>query len=318
PIYFCKGKWTCRPSLLLNFIESVDFGVPGKNTVEEIERGLNNIGCRRNTGNQWLQISGVKLLADGIPPLKTAWMYEEYVEGGSGGLVVKGSTPDEQEQNLREMIRVLHKNRFRVAIHSCGERSVDICIDQYMQCIEEEPWDARHYVIHADFIRPETIRKVGEFYKRGPYKVGINIQSAIKWTIADVMIDVVGPERAGYMWPVRSMLDAGIRVTDSSDAAVTYPNFLHGIQAAVLRESKATGKVIGKDQIITVPQALANYTINGAWQEYQEHIKGSIEVGKLADFCVLSGDILTIEPHKIKDLRNTMTMVGGRIVYEAA
>ena len=128
---------------------------------------------------------------------------------------------------------------------------------------------------------------------------------------------VVGPERAAYHWPLRAMLDAGIRVCNSSDAPVIYPDWKVGIQGAVLRESKATGKVSGPDQRVTAPEAIRTYTINGAWLDHMEHIKGSIEPGKLADFCVLENDILTVDPHEIKDLRTAMTIIGGKVVYDA-
>lgn len=82
-----------------------------------------------------------------------------------------------------------------------------------------------------------------------------------------------------------------------------------------MRESKATGKVSGPEQRISREEAIRTYTINGAWQDHMEHIKGSIEVGKLADFCVLDEDILTVDAHRIKDITTLMTIVGGKIVY---
>jgi predicted amidohydrolase YtcJ len=183
--------------------------------------------------------------------------------------------------------------------------------------MEADPWDARHYNIHTDFAKPETLKKIGEFNRRTGTELSINVQSSVKWTIADYMPKIVGAARAAYMWPLRTMLDAGIRVTESSDAPVTNPNFLNGIEAAVLRESKATRTPIGPEQAITVKEAIVNATINGAWQNHQENLKGSIETGKLADFCILDKDILTIEPHEISKARVLATVVGGEIVYNA-
>jgi predicted amidohydrolase YtcJ len=308
--YFDKGKWTCRVNLLLTFIGSGSMGPAISTCPEEIEKALNYIGCKHNFGNEWLRIAGAKLSADGVSP----WMYEEYEGSGAGGLSVKGDTSEEQEKNLRNMIKILHKNRFQVGIHSCGERSIDVCFDQFMKCLKEDPWDARHINIHGDFARLETIKKVGEFCKHNVNKVGMNVQSIFFWNLYDSSISMVGLKRAAYLLPLRAIFDAGINVTNSSD--FTYPNFLHGIQAAVLRESKVG--VIGKEQAISVPEAIMSYTINGAWQDHQEAIKGSIEVGKLADFCVLDGDILNVDLHHIKDLRNVITIVGGRIVYNAS
>ena len=309
--FFNDGKWTCRVNMMLMLAGF------GKSNLEGMKEALKYVGCRYNFGNEWLKIGGAKIVGDGIPPLKTAWMIEPYVDGTYGGLVVDGNTAEEQEANLREMIRLFHKNRLQVGIHSCGERTIDVCADQYMKCIEDDPWDARHYIIHSDFSRPETIKKIGEFGKRTGYELGLNVQSPIKWTIADFMATVVGPERAAYHWPLRTMLDNGIRVANSSDAPVIYPDWKQGVQSAVLRESKATGKVSGPEQRITVQEAISSYTINGAWLDHMEDLKGSIEAGKLADFCILDQDILTVEPHSIQDIKNLMSIVGGKIVYDA-
>ena len=309
--YFHDGKWTCRVNMMLMLAGF------GRSSLGGIKEALKYVGCRYNFGNEWLKVGGAKLVADGIPPLKTAWMWEPYLDGTYGGLVVDGNSPEEQERNLREMIRICHENRLQVGIHSCGERTIDVCTDQYMKCIEADPWDARHYIIHSDFSRPETIKKIGEFGKRTGYELALNVQSPIKWTISDFMATVVGPQKAAYHWPLRTMLDNGVRVANSSDAPVIYPDWKQGIQGAVLRESKATGQVSGPEQRITLKETIATYTINGAWLDHMENVKGSIEAGKFADFCVLDKDILTVDPHEIKDIRTLMTFVGGRVVYDA-
>jgi predicted amidohydrolase YtcJ len=308
--FFDDRKWTCRVNMLLML------GGFGKSVLGTIKEALTYVGARYNFGNDWLKVGGAKLIGDGIPPLKTAFMFEPYLDGTYGLLVTEGNTVEEQEKSLRDMIKVIHENRLQVGIHSCGERTIAIITDQYMKCIEEDPWDARHYVIHSDFTLPETIKKMAEFGRRTGYELGLNVQSPIKWTISEFMETVVGAKRAGYHWPLRTMLDAGIRVANSSDAPVIYPDWRPGIQGAVLRESKATGKPSGPEQCITVPEAIRTYTINGAWLDHKENIKGSIEAGKLADFCVIDEDILTLDPHKIKDLRILMTIVGGNIVYD--
>ena len=115
---------------------------------------------------------------------------------------------------------------------------------------------------------------------------------------------------------MRTVLDAGVNLAGSSDAPVTYPNWRKGVQSAVLREAKGSGRVSGPDQCITVAEAIRMYTINGAWQDRMEKIKGSVEVGKLADFCILGGDILTVDPHEIGDIPVLMTIVAGKIVYD--
>jgi len=303
---FRDGRWTCRVNMLLML-----------GGLESMKGAFRYVGARTNFGNEWLKVGGVKLVADGIPPLKTALMWQPYVDGTYGLLVTEGKTLDEQENSLREAIRLAHANRMQVGIHSCGERTIDIITDEYMKCIAADRWDARHYVIHSDFARPETIDKVADFGRRTGCNLAFNVQSGIKWTISDLMETVVGAERAAYHWPLRTMLDAGVCVANSSDAPVVYPDWRPGIQGAVLRESKATGRPSGPAQCITVPEALRTYTVNGAWLDHKEHVKGSIQPGKAADFCIIDGDILAMDPHKIIDLRVLMTVAGGNTVYDA-
>ena len=96
-----------------------------------------------------------------------------------------------------------------------------------------------------------------------------------------------------------------------------YPNWLQGVQSAVLRETKGSGVVRSPQERITREQAIAMYTRGGAWQDHMEHTKGAIEAGKLADLCVLDRDILTVEAHAIAEIRNLATIVGGRIVFDS-
>jgi predicted amidohydrolase YtcJ len=99
---------------------------------------------------------------------------------------------------------------------------------------------------------------------------------------------------------------------------VTYPNWREGVQSAVLREAVRTGKVYGPEQCLSREEAIRAYTINGAWQDLMDDVKGSIERGKLADFCVLGDDILTVDAHDIGKIPVLMTIVDGKVVYDAS
>jgi hypothetical protein len=238
-------------------------------------------------------------------------MYEDYVGGGNASLCVDGETDEERYNELVNMIVYGHNHGFQVGIHACGDRAIDACVDGYIKAMEEQPWDARHYIIHGDFVTPECIKRMAK------YNIGLNALTPVKWTISDLMETVVGEKRSAWQWPLKALLDAGIHVSNSSDAPVIPPDWRLGVQSSILRESKATGKVSGPDQCISREDAIRAYTINCAWQDHMEHIKGSIEVGKLADFCVLDEDILTIDAHQIKDIPILMTIVGGNTVYDA-
>jgi predicted amidohydrolase YtcJ len=287
------------------------FGEYGACSYRDFQQIVPNIGIHSGFGNEWLKIGGIKVFADGTPPNKTAWMSEEYIGGGMGNLVIPGTTDKERCDELEKMIRFAHHHGFQVGAHAVGDRAIEACIDSFIKAEEEEPKGLRHYIIHGDFITDKDIQHAAQ------YNIGFCAQSAIKWTISDYMDNLVGEKRSARQWPLRILIDAGVHVSGSSDAPVTYPDWKQGIQSAILRESKATGKVSGPEQRITREEAIRMYTIEGAWQDHMEKRKGSIEVGKLADFCILDKDIMTVEPHSIKDVRTLATIVGGHIVYDA-
>jgi predicted amidohydrolase YtcJ len=301
---FAEGKLTARVNIMLLF------GEYGALNLKNLQKGVSAYHMPEGLDSAWLRINQVKIFADGIPPAKTAWMYEEYVGGGKGKLVLPGSTDQKRYDELINMITYIHKLGFQVGIHATGDRAIDACVDGFIKALREKPWDARHYTIHNDFTTNECAKRMAE------YNIGANVQTGIKWTISDYMDSVVGEERSARQWPLRWLIDAGVHVTGSSDAPVTYPNWKQGIEAAVLRESKATGKVSGPEQRISREEAIRIYTIEGAWQDHMEDVKGSIEVGKFADLCVIGEDILTVDAHKIKDIPVVMTIVGGKIVFD--
>ncbi|MFI1383467.1 amidohydrolase [Embleya sp. NPDC020886] len=259
-----------------------------------------------------LRILGVKVFADGIPPSRTAWMREEYVGGGNGCLCMHGDSDVLRVDELRTIVRHAHAAGHQIGVHVTGDRAIDALVEAFEEAAAACPReDERHYVIHGDFCTPRSLRTLAE------HGWGVNMNPAIKWTIADLMDDVVGPERSAYQWPVRSAVQAGIAVTASSDAPITHPDWRRGVSAMMLRESKATGRPSGPEQCVDLATAVRAYTINAARQDFAEDWKGSLEVGKVADVCVLDGDLTTADPHEIADLPVALTIFDGRIVYTA-
>lgn len=258
-------------------------------------------------------VVGTKLFADGIPPNKTAWMHAEYPGGGGhGALTVAGESHEEREAELRRMVQFAHDRGDQLGVHVTGDRSAVAVVEALVAAMDASPRpDPRHYVIHADFLAPremELCRKYG---------IGANFNPAIKWTIADLQIDFVGRELADYEWPYRTALDAGVKVSSSSDAPVTMPDWRQGVATMLLRESKASGQVFGANECIGLMEALRTYTSTPAWQDRAEDWKGSLEVGKVADLCVLREDITALDPHDIPNVHVTMTVLGGRITHES-
>ena len=299
-----EGLLTARVNILLLLGEYSGL------TLDDLKSNIGSLRLPEGVAKEWLNFPGIKIIADGIPPTMTSWMNEDYVLGGHGSSVIPGRTEEEQRDSFIEMIRFIHSKGFQIGAHATGDRAIDITVEGFVRSCEEMPGaDLRHYVIHGDFISPEKAKALAQV------NCGIAMQPYIGVMISDYTPAIVGDERAAYEWPARTVLDAGVKLTSSSDAPVTYPNWRLGVQAAVLREGLGSGMVSGPEECISVEEALRTYTINGAWQDHMEDIKGSIEVGKLADFCVIDKDILEIDPHQIGDISVIMTVVGGKIVF---
>jgi predicted amidohydrolase YtcJ len=261
---------------------------------------------------EWLRIAGVKIFADGIPPSKTSWMNEPYVGGGTGSLVIRGADDREREAELRRMVGIAHRAGMQVGIHATGDRAIDATVAAFVAAQEAGgPRDQRHYVIHGDFLSARTRERIVR------HGIGVNAQPVIHTALAELLAEVVGPRRADDQWPLRALIDEGGRPCLSSDAPITPPDWREGVAAAVLRVSKASGRVSGPEHRITVAEALRGYTINAAWQDHAESFKGSLEVGKAADLCVLGADPLSIDPAELPQVPVERTVLDGRTVYGA-
>ncbi|MGD8713874.1 MAG: amidohydrolase [Desulfobacterales bacterium] len=302
-----EGQLTARVNVLLLL------GDYGGLTLEDLKMNMEAFKVPTDLDKSWLNFPGIKIFADGIPLTYTSWMNENYVSGdaGYGTSVIPGKTDQEQRDNLIEMIEYIHSKGYQIGLHATGDRAIDAAVDGFSLAFEKQPGkELRHYVIHGDFISSEKAKILAK------YRCGIAMQPFIGAMIADFEPAVVGEKRAAYEWPTRTVLDAGVNLTSSSDAPVTYPNWRMGIQAAVLRKGLVSGNVSGPEECITVEEAIRTYTINGAWQDHMEDIKGSIEVGKLADFCIIGDDLLSVDHHKIGEIPVLMTIVGGKIVFD--
>ncbi|GAA3368346.1 amidohydrolase [Streptomyces sannanensis] len=299
------GELTARVNVLL-----LPTGM--SSTAADFARALDALDVPESDDPRRLNVIGVKIFADGIPPNRTAWMHEAYLGGGCGALCVNGETDEERVAEIAEMVRHAHAAGHQLGVHVTGDRGIDTVVDAFAAATAGHPRpDARHYVIHGDFLTPHSMKTLAE------HGFGVNMNPTIKWTIADLEEGLVGPERAAYEWPYRDALDAGIRVASSSDAPVTFPDWRQGITTMLLRESKGSGRVSGPGQRITLAEAVRTYTIDAARQDFAEEWKGSLEVGKVADLCVLAGDLLTADPHAIPELPVVLTVLGGEVVHDA-
>ncbi|GAA3129330.1 amidohydrolase [Streptosporangium carneum] len=280
----------------------------------DLVAGLENLGVPEDVDQDRLAVIGVKIFADGVPPNETAWMHEPYGSaGGYGSLCVHGATAALQEAELREMIRHAHAAGYQLGVHVTGDRGIDAVIEAFVAANEVHPRpDARHYLIHGDFVSAEGLAKLAA------HGYSVNMNPGIKWMTADMMDDILGKARSEYQWPVRSAAEAGVAVCSSSDAPITEPNWRQAVASMMLRESKATGKVSGPEQCVDLATALRAYTVNPARQDFAEAWKGTVEAGKVADLCVLAGDLRAADPHDFAAIPVDLTILDGEVVYERA
>jgi predicted amidohydrolase YtcJ len=169
--------------------------------------------------------------------------------------------------------------------------------------------DPRNRDIHCTVITPELVRRIKEL------NILPTIFGPYPYYHGDKLIPAFGEERLERMFAARSFLDAGVKIAAHSDHPCAPFPPLMAIHALVNRTTRG-GRPIGRSQRISVMEALKLYTINAAYQSFDEGKLGSIEVGKLADMVVLGQDILTVPPEKIIDTPVDMTIIDGKIVYK--
>jgi predicted amidohydrolase YtcJ len=273
-------------------------------------RELAKLGVEAGFGDDWVRLGGLKGFIDGSLGSSTAKMFEPYLnEKESTGVFV---TPP---GTLREQIEGADKAGLSVAVHAIGDRGNAELLEVFAEVIKKNgPRDRRFRIEHAQHLRSEDIKRfkeLGVIASMQPY----HIIDDGRWAEGRI-----GAKRCASSYANRALLDAGARVAFGSDWSVAPLSPLEGIDAAVNRRT-LDGRHPGgwfPNQKITVAEAIEAYTLGAAYAASQEKDRGSIAPGKLADFVVLSADILAAsERERIGKAKIVMTVVGGRVVFES-
>jgi len=268
------------------------------------------ISIQNNFGDDKIKIGSLKAYSDGALGSRTAWFYEPYIDDSTNygipyDVVINGS--------LKKWALDADKNKLQICVHAIGARANGYILDLYKQIADENPvWDRRFRIEHAQHLRPEDIPRFNE--------IGV-IASVQPYHCIDDGTwaeERIGKQRIKFTHPYKSFLDNDVVVAFGTDWPVAPLNPLFGIYAAVTRRTVDDKNPEGwiPEQKISVEEAIKCYTLNAAYASFDENRKGSIEVGKLADMVVLSDDILTIDPVKIKDVTVEMTIFDGEIIYQ--
>ena len=205
----------------------------------------------------------------------------------------------------------MNRAGYQIAVHANGDAAIDDVIYAYREAQKDFPrTDTRFRIEHAQTTREDQLDAMKE--------LGITPSFFVShtWYWGDAHRDIfLGPERGARISPLNSAVKRGIRFSIHLDTPVTPMSPLQAAWSAVNRQTRS-GKILGPEQRVTPLQAIRAITIDAAWQEHDEKIKGSIEPGKFADFVVLDQNPLTIDPMKIRDIPILETIVGGKSVYK--
>jgi hypothetical protein len=256
------------------------------------------------------RLGGLKVTLDGSPQGRTAWRTVAYLippDGQEPGYAGYPAIPDTKQ--VEAYLDEAYTKGWPVKVHANG----DAAIDQLFEALK--PVVAKHGVkpgqvmlIHGQFIRPDQVQQLkglGIFPSMFP-------MHTFYW--GDWYKQIVGPEQAARISPMRSILNTGLHATSHTDAPVALPNLMQVAWATVNRTSRS-GTVIGPDERVTPYEAMKMITLWAAEQFGEQATKGSIEVGKLADLVVLSDNPVTMDPAKINQVQVLETIKEGKTVW---
>jgi hypothetical protein len=265
-------------------------------------------------GDDWIRLGGLKAWVDGIMGNSTALFFEPYTHNpASSGRLRDVMFP---EGNLLRLMRAADAAGFTITVHAIGDRANRILLDAYEQVLAENPpRERRHRVVHAQVLAAEDVPRFAKL------KLVAEVQpyhciDDMRW-----MEERIG-QRARGAYLFRSLQQHAARMTFGSDwpgtnASYYTNNPLMGIYAAVTRQTVTGEPKAGwfPAERISIEDALRAYTINNAWSTFEEHSKGSIKVGKLADLAVLDRDIFRVPPRELIETKVVYTILDGRIVF---
>ncbi len=263
-------------------------------------------GIRTGFGNDRLRIGPIKVFADGGMSSRTAAVSAAYLTPPHGrGLKLY------PREELRAIVNRLHALGYQIAVHAQGDAALDDALEAFESVLGRVSSNPlRHRIEHAGCLYPALLKRAAAL------KIGVSSQPAFFTHLGDGFIEAFGEDKAQHLYPFKSMLRAGIPLGGSSDCPVIPHDPRVGLRDAVLRKT-SSGAPIGLQESLTVTEALRMFTWGSAFLSFEEHVGGSLEIGKRADFTILAADPCRVEPELIPDIPVRMTVVGGQVVYDA-
>lgn len=257
-----------------------------------------------------LCMGAMKLTADGSIQARTAYLSKPYYVCPKDKTNFSGHYNHEQEW-LNNRVLLFHKQGKQVAIHCNGDGAIEMALlaCEYAQK-EYYREDPRFIFIHCQTVRSDQLQRIAKLKAC----ISFFVTHTYFWGKRHYTI-FLGPERTMRLDPVREAMELGINCTLHNDTYITPIDPLFSVWSSVNRQTYEGQDLAKKEQGIDVYNALKTITINAAYQGFEENVKGSLEVGKLADFVVLEENPLEVDEWKLKDIKIAATIVGNKIVY---
>ena len=259
--------------------------------------------------NKGVRLAGVKFILDGSIQGKTGYLRDPYVHPTHGKEEDYRGYPTIPKEVVENWLHPMLERNVPVLMHANGDAAIELLIDSVESGLQKVgKADHRTVIIHSQMIRDDqldrvkTLGLIPSYFSAHPYFWG------------DWHRTILGEERAARISPIRSTVERDIPFTIHNDAPVVPPDMMHLLWVTVNRETRS-GYVLGEAQKATVMEALNAMTVGGAYQLFEEDLKGSITAGKQADFVILEKNPLTVNPSTLKDIEIIETIARGKTVY---
>jgi len=254
-----------------------------------------------------VKMGGYKLILDGSPQGRSAWMSKPYLGGEEGYC----GYPWFSDNDVDYYVTVAVREKKQILAHCNGDAASEQYLNAYEKALEATGItdDMRPVMIHCQTVRNDQLDRMEKISMVASVFVGH------VWYWGDIHVKNFGKERGNRISPVRDALERGLHVNFHQDTPVTKPNMLHSVWCAVNRISRS-GKVIGENQKVSVYDALRAVTVEAAYEYFEENIKGSIEEGKIADLVVLEKSPLEVAAMEIKDIKVLQTYKEGNLIFK--
>ena len=268
---------------------------------------MNSYGELYKDYQKHFKIGGYKMILDGSPQGKTAWLSSPYLNEKDNYC----GYPWMENESVENMIKQAIAENKQLLAHCNGDAASEQYLNAYEKIIKESGnhADLRPVMIHCQTVRNDQLDRMSRL------KMIASIFVGHVWYWGDIHIVNLGTERGNRISPVKDALNRSVIVNFHQDAPVTKPDMLHSVWCAVNRISRK-GNIIGAEQSVNVYEALKAVTKNAAYQYFEENTKGSILIGKRADLVILDKSPLEIDSIKIKDIRVMETIKDGVTRYK--